>query len=236
MPRMRIYVRRQIRLLPIFLVIANPATSVANKPKSPAELRRIILHTQHPGAHGMGYSERSLIELSEKIVPADIPDVIEVLADLHMRVGVSFALASQCEASLVPTREAAVHHKMDFLQADEVAELVTSFTRCSPAAHEQAQALRAELITLRDAEYSRTEEQNKLRAADDARIQANGPKLLDPKQAATLSRKEREEVYLRSVKAMGLDPNGPLTPQQKNLLDRMYRTMVLGQPGEPHPQ
>ena len=54
-------------------------------------------------------------------------------------------------------------------------------------------------------------------------------KLLDPAQAGTLSRKEREEVYHRSVKAMGLDENGALTPQQKNMLDRMYRTMVLGE-------
>jgi hypothetical protein len=60
--------------------------------------------------------------------------------------------------------------------------------------------------------------------------------MLDPAQAATLSRKEREEVYRRSVKAMGLDENGPLTPQQKDMLDRMYRTMVLGESGKRSPQ
>lgn len=61
-------------------------------------------------------------------------------------------------------------------------------------------------------------------------------KLLDPAQAATLSRQEREEVYHRSVKAMGLDENGSLTPQQKDMLDRMYRTMVLGEFGKHSPQ
>jgi hypothetical protein len=35
---------------------------------------------------------------------------------------------------------------------------------------------------------------------------------------------------------MGLDENGPLTPQQKDMLDRMYRTMVLGESGKPSSQ
>jgi hypothetical protein len=63
-------------------------------PKSADELRRIILRSQHLGAHGMGYGERSLVELSEKIVPADIPVLLDLLGDRRLRVGVSFALAS----------------------------------------------------------------------------------------------------------------------------------------------
>ena len=35
---------------------------------------------------------------------------------------------------------------------------------------------------------------------------------------------------------MGLDENGPLTSQQRDLVNRMYRTMVLGEPGQPKPQ
>ena len=39
----------------------------------------------------------------------------------------------------------------------------------------------------------------------------------------------------RSLKAMGLSEKGPLTPAQKQLVDRMYRTMVLGETGAaPH--
>ena len=41
----------------------------------------------------------------------------------------------------------------------------------------------------------------------------------------------REEVYRRSLKAMGLAEGGPMPPQQKELVDRMYRSMVLGEPG-----
>jgi hypothetical protein len=32
---------------------------------------------------------------------------------------------------------------------------------------------------------------------------------------------------------MGLDENRPLTPAQKQMVERMYRTMVLGEAGSP---
>ena len=132
-----------------------------------------------------------------------------------MRVGVSFALASQCEAAITPTREAAIQHKMDFLEAQDVMDLIANFAGCSGEARQQAAQMRSELATLRDADQAKTEAQANQRAEDDARIQRNGLKMTDPAQAATLSRQEREEVYHRSVKAMGLDENGPLTPRQK---------------------
>jgi hypothetical protein len=205
-------------------------------PKSPAEVRRVILRTQHLGAHGMGYNTESLDELSRKLVPADIPALIELLSDRRLRVGVSFALASRCEAAIAPAREAAIQHKMDFMDAQDVMELIAGFAACPPESQSKAAAMRAELNTLREADQAKIAEESKKREADDARIQENGLKMLDPKLAATLTRKEREEVYHRSLKAMGLDENGPLTPQQKDMLDRMYRTTVLGEPGTPKPQ
>jgi len=53
----------------------------------------------------------------------------------------------------------------------------------------------------------------------------------DPKQAKELTREEREEVFRRSLKTMGLKDDGPMTPQQKDLVRRMYRTVVLGESG-----
>ena len=205
-------------------------------PKSPVEVRRIILHSTHLGAHGMGYNNESLDELSRKLVPADIPALIELLSDRRFRVGVSFALASQCEAAIAPARDAAVQHKMDFMDAQDVMDLIAGFAACSPESQSKAAAMRAELNTLREADQARIAEESRKREADDARIQENGLKMLDPKQAATLTRKEREEVYHRSLIAMGLDENGPLTPQQKDMVDRMYRTMVLGEHSAPKPQ
>lgn len=231
-------IARVVRILACLVLglFASLVGRADDTPKSAPELRRVILHTQHLGAHGMGYSERSLVELSEKIVPTDIPVLLDLLGDRRLRVGVSFALASQCDAAISPVREAAVQHKMDFLEAQDVMDLIANFRACSPEAQQKAVATRADLDTLHIADQARIAEESKRNAAEDARIQQNGLKMLDPQQASTLTRKEREEVYHRSLKAMGLDENGPLTPQQKELVDRMYRTMVLGEPGNPKPQ
>jgi hypothetical protein len=50
--------------------------------------------------------------------------------------------------------------------------------------------------------------------------------------AKSLTRQEREEVYKRSLKEMGLKEDGPMTPVQKEMVQRMYRTMVLGESGK----
>ena len=71
-----------------------------------------------------------------------------------------------------------------------------------------------------------------MKAAEDARIQRNALKMLDSEQAKNLTLKEREEVYRRSLKQMGLKEHGPMTPAQKDMVRRMYRTMVLGESGE----
>lgn len=184
----------------------------------------------------MGYGERSLLELSEKIIPADIPALLDLLSDRRFRAGVSYALASQCEAAIAPVREAAINHKLDFLEAQDVMDLIANFRACSPQVQQRAIATRADLETLRISDQASIAEESQKNAAEDARIQQNGLKMLDPQQAAALTRKEREEVFHRSLKAMGLDENGPLTPQQKELVGRMYRTMVLGEPGNPKPQ
>lgn len=231
---------RKNTLHPLFLlaICVAPATLTiaAQGQRTREEVRAIVLRARHTGAHGLGYGERSLHELSRRLTPDDIPALIELLADRRLRTGVSFALASQCEAAIAPTREAAVQHQLPFYEAQEVMELIAGFASCSADAKEQAAAMRSELAALSDAEQAQAAARARLAAENDARIQRNGLKLLDPQQAATLTREEREEVYHRSLKAMGLDENGPLTPQQRDMVNRMYRTMVLGEPGPPKPQ
>jgi hypothetical protein len=92
--------------------------------------------------------------------------------------------------------------------------------------------MRSEIHSLGEAERRTLEQETKEKAAEDARIQRNALKMMDPKQAKELTRQEREEVYRRSLKAMGLKEDGPLTPAQKDLVQRMYRTMVLGESGD----
>jgi hypothetical protein len=210
--------------------------AAAQTPKSAAELRVIMLQTRHLGAHGMGYGERSLRELASSIQPDDIPALIELHSDRHLRTGVAFALASQCQVAIQPTREAAIQHKMQFFEAQEVMDLIAGFEACSADSKEKATRMRSELSALSDADQAKAAAEAKQKAENDARIQRNRLKITDPKQAASLTRQEREEIYHRSLRAIGLDENGPLTPQQRDLVDRMYRTMVLGEPSKPKPQ
>ena len=79
----------------------------------------------------MGYSRQSLNTLSQKLTPTDVPTLIGLAADQDLHVGVQFALASQCEAALIPVREAAMQHKVPFLDAEEVMGLIEDFGVCS---------------------------------------------------------------------------------------------------------
>ena len=204
--------------------VATPSAPAA---ASRTHVRLIILSSQHMGAHGMGYGARSLAELSRRLTPADIPTLISLAADRDLKVGVQFALASQCAAAILPVREAAIQHKMDFFDASDTMDLIASFSGCTPAVQSKATEMRADLDKLRNEEYARINEESKRKAEDDARIQRNGLKLLDPEQAKTLTREERLEVFRNSLAAMGLTEDGPMTPDQKKLVDRMYRSMVL---------
>jgi len=194
-------------------------------------VRKAILSSRHLGAHGLGYNEQSMEALSRKLSPSDIPILVNLLADIDLHVGAQFALASQCEAAILPVRDAAADHKMSFLDADDTMNLIENFSRCSPETHQKATAMRSEIHTLGEIDERKTAQAAKERAAEDQRIQNNGLKMLDPNQAKTLTRQEREEVYHRSLKAMGLTEDGPMTPEQRDLVQRMYRTMVLGESG-----
>jgi hypothetical protein len=229
--------RPHIVLLGAFIFFQRAAyPGLGPSSASTVEIRTIILRSRHMGAHGMGYSDRSLSELARKLSPADVPILIGLLTDRTVRVGVQFALASQCEASILPIREAANERRMDFLDASDVMDLISDFGGCAPMAREKAHAMRNEIDQMRQENEARIAEEAKRKAANDARIQENSIKMIDPQRSKALTREEREEVYHRSLKAMGLDEKGPLTPAQKQMVERMYRTMVLGQTNGPATQ
>src|SRR5215467_10513508 len=199
--------------------------------KSPGRVRQIILSTRHLGAHGMGYNTPSLWQLSKKLTPCDIPVLISLASgNSEVRVGAEFALASQCGAAIEPVRVAAARSSrfMDLI-AEDTLQLISEFEGCSPEIREQASAARADIQQMIENEHVRMEQEAKRKADDDARIQANGLKLLDPEQAKTLTHEDRLEVYRRSLAAMGIKEGGPMTPEQKKIADRMYRSMVLGE-------
>jgi len=183
----------------------------------------------------MGYNNQAQKTLSRKLTSVDVPTLIHLVADEDLRVGVQFALASQCEAAIIPVREAVVQHKMLVLDAEDVMRLIEDFAVCTPQTRQRASVMRSEIHSLGEAEETRLEQEAKEQEAEDARIQRNALKITDPTQAKELTRQEREEVYRRSLKAMGLKEDAPLTPAQKDLIQRMYRTMVLGESGNRPP-
>jgi hypothetical protein len=196
--------------------------------ESPAKIRSIILSARHLGAHGMGYNTRSMETLSKRLSANDIPALIILASrESEVSVGAQFALAAQCDPAIPAVHDAAVTHQITFLDAEDTLSLIAGFEKCSQQSRARAAAMQETLRKLNIEDSARIEQESKQRAEDDARIQRNGLKLLNPEQAKTLSHEERLEIYRRSLTAMGLSEGGPMTPDQKKLADRMYRSMVL---------
>jgi hypothetical protein len=128
----------------------------------------------------MGYNAQSQNTLSQKLTSADVPTLISLVADEHLHVGVQFALASQCEAAIIPVRESVVQHKMLFLDAEDVMRLIEDFAVCTPETRQRASAMRSEIHALGKAEQTGLEQEANEKAAEDARIQRNALKMTDP--------------------------------------------------------
>lgn len=218
--------RRSLSLLLAVATLASLTTSAQDAAKSKIEVRRIILHSRHLGAHGLGYNGRSQVEMSQELTPADIPVLISLLGDSELRVGAQFALASQCEAAIMPVQRAVIaDERVSSLDADDIMDLIADFNKCRPEAQAAARAMRVEIDKLVEERLAKRTQEREEQAADDTRIQKNQLKMMDPSQKKTLTQAEREEVFRRSVKAAGLE--NPQTAAQKDLVQRMYRTMVL---------
>ena len=221
--------QRRTGLLLAVVTLASLSVPAEDAAHSKVEIRRIIFHSRHLGAHGMGYNEHSQIELSQELTAADVPILISFLNDSELRVGAQFALASQCEAAIMPVRRAVItDERVSSLDADDIMDLIADFSRCRPEAQAAARAMRVEIDRLVQVRQEQRARELEEQAGDDARIQRNALKMTDPGQRKTLTQAEREEVFRRSIRAAGLE--NPQTAAQKALVDRMYRTMVLDEP------
>jgi len=183
--------------------------------RSEAHVRRIILSTQHLGAHGMGYNTRSLWQLSKRLTPDDIPVLLSLGGrNSGIAVGAQFGLASQCGSAIVPVRDAATQHKLMSLDAEDTLLLISEFEGCSPDVRSAASAAEAELHRFFEEEHQRIEREAKQKEEDDSRIQANGLKLLDPEKAKSLTRDEHLEIYHSSLVVMDLKEDGLMSHVQ----------------------
>lgn len=191
-----------------------------------ARVRAIIVGSQHLGAHGLGYNSDSMQEMSRKLGPNDIPTLIRLLNDKELSVGAEFGLASQCGAAIDPVRRAAAEKEADFLSSEEVMEMIVKNSACPAQTKQEAESAKTELAEMWEADNKKRAEELAKERANDQRIQGNAMKIMDPNRRGELTMEERKEAFERSVKAAGLE--NPKTPEQKALVERMYRTMVLG--------
>jgi len=197
------------------LLVTGFLPGLAAPARPEAQVRRIILRSQHLGAHGMGYNTSSLEELSRKLGPQDVPTLIGILKQAGLRVGAEFALAAQCEAAIGPLRTAALQNEdlLSLMAAEDSLQLIGEFDGCTSTAQQNATRVREELADAREQMMQRKRREVELKEAKDARIQRNAMKMMDPAQAGQLTRTERDEVFDRSRRASGLDEQ-PRTPAQ----------------------
>ena len=109
----------------------------------------------------MGYNDRSLSELARKLTPVDVPLLLLLVEDRNqneLRVGAQFGIASQCSASLAPTRSAALDHKIDLISAEDILSLTASFAGCLPEVRSRASAISKELREAFQVESARGEQ------------------------------------------------------------------------------
>jgi len=71
------------------LCLGANAESSAGNSESLERVRRIILNSRHLGAHGMGYNNQSQNALSQKLTSADVPILIDLVADKISTLGYS---------------------------------------------------------------------------------------------------------------------------------------------------
>lgn len=238
--------RSRRRSIEIVCGIAMPvmfaATANAAVADDVGRVRAVILSSRHMGAHGMGYNADSLNELAKKLSVSDIQIILTIYSNsnshLGMAAGAQFALASQCRDGLEAVTRTVKDgtfmrsgfKSVDFTDAQNILGLIAKFDRCDASTQQDAVKSQAMIEEFTKADYARRRDAAIKEQREDARIQENSLKLLAPSADKPLTLSEREEVFHRSVKAMGLD--GPRTPDQEEMVKRMYDAMVLQHKGD----
>ncbi|MCM2281746.1 MAG: hypothetical protein NDI61_07855 [Bdellovibrionaceae bacterium] len=216
-----------------FFEVVRPS-AVADTSLRAEQVRKIIRESQHEGAHGPGYDAESLKEMSAQLSPSDSRVLLDLYQrssepehkDLGLRTGVVFALASLCQTGIETVLLAVQQNIMDEIDAINGMNLIAKTDHCDSKTKQNAVVHRQKIEKISTERRTRAQKQRQEDEKNDARIQENGLKMLHPEESRSLSRQEREEVFKRSIKAIGLD--GPRTPDQEKMYRQMYEAMVLG--------
>lgn len=178
----------------------------------PADLdrvRRVLLGSRHMGAHGLGYGERSLNELSQKLTTSDIPVLTGLVDDKNRSVasGAGFGLASQCGAAIDPVVAMATGARESvsrYSDAQDILRLLAHYPRCTTAERQRAVEKSALLEQAQRDFHARRVMEIQRRDAENTRVQKEGLKMLDPAQRAAVSREDCLVSLERSRAAAGI--------------------------------
>ena len=190
----------------LFGIGASVAFPVSSSAASEDRVRDAIVKSQRLGPHGLGYNRDSLVALSKSLTPDDLPAMLGLLkSESSSKTGVVFALASQCGAAIAPLLEEASHDDFSLAQmadARDALRILAGFDRCSPADRDAARSAGVKLERLERRQIERVMESVRTHREEDARVQKNALKLLNPEKAKEVTLEECIEVVMRSRAAL----------------------------------
>lgn len=180
-------------------IVASPGSGRA---ASEDRVRDAIVKSQRLGAHGIGYNRDSLVALSKTLTPDDLPAMLGMLkGESPVKTGVVFALASQCGAAIAPLLAEASRDDFPLAQiadARDVLRILAGFDGCSASDRESGRSAEVKLDRLERRQIERVMESVRTHREEEARVETNALKLLNPDKASEVTLEECIEVVLRS--------------------------------------
>lgn len=207
------------------IITAPAAAEIAVKDR--AEVERIIQKSKSMGPRGWGFTQKSLEELSEKLISLDAPMAVSLLYDGDNQTGASFAVAALCSSGAIALGIRINSDNPPPLdRARDSLNLMQTFPKCTAETRAQAQAL---MLDIDAAAQRQTEKSIQKQKDNDAALQRHNEmqmKLLTPEGRKSLTAEEKQEIFDSNVKALGLD--GTRNADQ----ERMYQMMKKSTLGE----
>lgn len=209
----------------LFFFLAFSFAATADAPHSRADVYKIVKGAKTFGPRGYGYTFKSLDRLSERLTLADAPVLLALLQDSDTATGASFGLAALCGdglSALTPAIENDPRLPLD--RARDILNTVQRFPKCTAEDRNTAEDMNA----LIDAAFEKRQAHALAaqKAAQEELEEHNRRQLkqLDPALRKTLSAEERTQILEENTRALGLD--GPRTPEQEILYQKMKRTLM----------
>lgn len=209
----------------LFFLSVFSFAALADAPRSQDAVYKIVKSAKTFGPRGYGYTFRSLDKLSERLNATDAPALLALLQDSDAATGASFGLAALCGDGLSALTAAIENDpRLPLDRARDILNTVQRFPKCTGDDRSRAEDLNALIDTAFEKRQAHALAAQK--AAQEELEQSNRRQLkqLDPDLRKTLSAEERTQILEDNARALGLD--GPRTPEQEILYQKMKQTLM----------